>query len=68
MLEGIESLRGFVLSGDKIHILVDDSKEGERVIRDVLRAKGVSVLDLMGVRPSLEDAFVSMVRERESKP
>src|SRR4030043_1183851 len=65
MLEGVESLRGFVLSGDKIHILVDDSKEGERVIRDVLKAKGVSVLDLMGVRPSLEDAFVSMVREKE---
>src|SRR4030066_584335 len=52
MLEGIESLRGFVLSGDKIHILVDDSKEGERAIRNVLKAKGVSVLDLIVVRPS----------------
>jgi ABC-2 type transport system ATP-binding protein len=68
MLEGVESLRSFVLSGDKIHILVDDSKEGERVIRDVLKAKGMGVLDLIVVRPSLEDAFVSMVRERESKP
>jgi ABC-2 type transport system ATP-binding protein len=65
MLEGIESLRGFVLSGDKIHILVDDSKEGERVIRDFLKAKGMSVLDLIVVRPSLEDAFVAMVREKE---
>ena len=65
MLEGIESLQGFVLSGDKIHILVDDSKEGERAIRNVLKAKGVSVLDLIVVRPSLEDAFVAMVKEKE---
>jgi ABC-2 type transport system ATP-binding protein len=66
MLEGVESLRGFVLAGDKIHILVDDSKEGERVVRDVLKAKGVSILDLMVVRPSLEDAFVSIVKERKN--
>ena len=65
MLEGVESIRGFVLSGDKIHVLVGDPQEGERVIRDVLKAKGMSILDLMVVRPSLEDAFVSMVREKE---
>ena len=65
MLEGVESIRGFVLSGDKIHVLVGDPQEGERVIRDVLKAKGMSILDLMAVRPSLEDAFVSMVREKE---
>ena len=65
MLEGVESIRGFVLSGDKIHVLVGDPREGERVIRNVLKAKGMSILDLMVVRPSLEDAFVSMVREKE---
>jgi len=65
MLEGVESLRGFVLSGDKIHVLVSDPQEGEQVIRDGLKAKGMSILDLMMVRPSLEDAFVSMVREKE---
>ena len=65
MLEGVESIRGFVLSGDKIHVLVGDPQEGERVIRGVLKAKGMSILDLMAVRPSLEDAFVSMVREKE---
>jgi ABC-2 type transport system ATP-binding protein len=65
MLEGVEAIRGFVLSGDKIHVLVGDPQEGERVIRDVLRAKGMGILDLLMVRPSLEDAFVSMVREKE---
>ena len=65
MLEGVESLRGLVLSGDKIHVLVGDPGEGERAIRDVLKAKGIGILDLLMVRPSLEDAFVSMVREKE---
>ncbi len=67
MLEGVESLRGLVLSGDKIHVLVGDPQEGEQVIRDGLKAKGMGILDLMVVRPSLEDAFVSMVREKKGK-
>jgi hypothetical protein len=66
MLEGVESLRSLVLSGDKIHVLVDDSQEGEKVIREVLKAQGVEILGLMAVRPSLEDAFVSIVQERKS--
>jgi ABC-2 type transport system ATP-binding protein len=65
MLEGVELLRGLVLSGDKIHVLAGDPGEGERVIRGVLKAKGMGILDLMMVRPSLEDAFVSIVRERK---
>jgi ABC-2 type transport system ATP-binding protein len=65
MLEGVEWLRGLVLSGDKIHVLVGDPGEGEKVIRNVLKAKGIGILDLLTVRPSLEDAFVSMVKEKE---
>jgi ABC-2 type transport system ATP-binding protein len=64
LLEGAESLRNLVLSGDKIHILVDDPHEGEKVIREVLKIKGMEILSLTVVRPSLEDAFVSIVRER----
>ena len=63
-LEGIESIRGLVLSGDKIHVLVEDPQEGERVIREVMKREGIQILGLMSVRPSLEDAFVSFVRER----
>jgi len=64
-LERLEVLRGSVLSGDKIHVIVDDPQAGEQVIREVLKAKGMKVLDLLVVRPSLEDAFVSMVRGRK---
>jgi len=64
VLEGTESLRSLVLSGDKIHILVNEPQEGERVIREALAKQGMEILDLMEVRPSLEDAFVSIVRGR----
>jgi len=64
MLEGIESFHSLVLSGDKIHVLVDDPQKGERIIREVLKTKRMEVLGLMVVRPTLEDAFVSIVRER----
>jgi ABC-2 type transport system ATP-binding protein len=65
-LEGNDSLRSLVLSGDKIHALVDDPQEGERVIREVLKAEGIEILGLIKVRPSLEDVFVSIIRERKS--
>ncbi len=65
MLTGIESFRSLVLSGDKIHVLVDDSEKGERIIREVLSERGMEILGLTAVRPSLEDAFVSIVQERK---
>ena len=66
MLEGNESLHNLVLSGDKIHVLVNDPREGERVIREVLKAERMEILGLIEVRPSLEDVFVSIIRERKS--
>jgi len=64
ILEGRGAFRSLVLSGDKIHILVDEPEEGKRAIRDVLKAVRMEIVDLNVVRPSLEDAFVSMVREK----
>ena len=64
VLEGVKTIRRLVLSGDKIHALVDDPEEGERMIRRSLREAGMEILDLTVVRPSLEDAFVSIVQEK----
>jgi len=66
-LEETELLKNLVVSGDKIHVQVADPVEGERVIREILRAKRTEILDLQAVRPSLEDAFVSIVREKMKK-
>jgi ABC-2 type transport system ATP-binding protein len=67
-LERVEPLKGLVLSGDKIHVLVDDAREGERVIRDVLKAQDVEILDLLAVNPSLEDAFIALVEGQRKDP
>jgi hypothetical protein len=53
------------LSGDKIHILVDDSEKAEKVVREVLKGQNMEILDLVVVRPSLEDAFVSIVQKKQ---
>jgi ABC-2 type transport system ATP-binding protein len=62
LLEGIEFIRSLVLSGDKIHLLVDDPQKGEKVIRGILKEHGMEIFDLLEVRPSLEDAFVSIIQ------
>jgi ABC-2 type transport system ATP-binding protein len=62
LLEDIQLVRSLVLSGDKIHILVEDPQRAEKMIRDILKGQGMEILDLLMVQPSLEDAFVSMVR------
>ena len=64
ILEKTGSFRRIVLSGDKIHVFVDDPLRGEKLIREVLRSEGMEVENLAEVRPSLEDVFVSMVKEK----
>ena len=65
ILEGIKIIRNLVLSGDKIHVLVDDPEEASRVISETLSAEDLGVFGLETVRPSLEDAFISIVRGRK---
>ena len=65
LLEGNELIRSLVLSGDKIHVLVDDPQKSEKVIREILKEQGMEILDLGVVKPSLEDAFISIVQGRK---
>jgi len=64
ILEKTGSFRSIVLSGDKIHVFVDDPLKGEKLIREVLTSERIEVENLAEVRPSLEDVFVSMVKEK----
>jgi ABC-2 type transport system ATP-binding protein len=67
LLEGSEFIRSLVLSGDKIHVLVDDPQKSEKVIREILKEQDMEIVDLGIVKPSLEDAFVSIVQERKER-
>jgi len=65
VLDGISVIRSLVLSGDKIHLLVDDSEKGEKAVREVLKEQRMEILDLVVVQPTLEDAFVSIVQGKK---
>ncbi len=65
VLQGLASLRSVVLIGDKIHIRVDDPRQGEEALRMALKEAGCEVLSLLRVRPSLEDAFIAKVEEKK---
>lgn len=64
-LEGMEFIKNLVLSGDKIHILVEDRFKAEKKIRSTLRERGIEIFTLEETQPSLEDAFVSIIQERK---
>jgi ABC-2 type transport system ATP-binding protein len=66
ILEEMGSFRSLVLSGDQIHVLVDDAQESEKMIRRGLTSHGIEVLDLMSVKPTLEDAFIATVQEKRT--
>ncbi len=65
VLESVEGLRSLVLSGDKIHALVTDFGASEKAVREVLSARGIAIMSLLPVEPSLEDAFISIVEEKK---
>jgi len=64
-LEGIDLLKNLVLSGDKIHIFVCESIDGEKLIQEITKNEGLKIMSLKRVRPSMEDAFVYMVRKKK---
>jgi len=67
VLEEARFIRSLVLSGDKIHLLVDDSEKSEKAVREVLKEQRMEILDLVVVRPTLEDAFVSIVQGKKER-
>ena len=66
-LEGVGVFKSVILSGDKIHLFTDDPVEGERMIREITEKEDLKILSLQKIKPSLEDAFVYMVRNKKDK-
>jgi ABC-2 type transport system ATP-binding protein len=48
--------------GREVHVVVEDEGEGRRSIPSLLRERGIPLLGMEGVTPSLEDVFVALVR------
>ncbi|HLW47100.1 MAG TPA: ATP-binding cassette domain-containing protein [bacterium] len=65
-LRGRPEVREAALFGRAIHVTVDDAAAAEAV-RAALAGRGVAVESVRPVRPSLEDAFVSLVEQDEAR-
>jgi len=51
--------------GDRLDVMVRDLREGERAIREALGAAGLAVSEVRAAAPTLENAFVSILRNLE---
>jgi ABC-2 type transport system ATP-binding protein len=60
LLPSVPGVREVTLYGTLLHVLVDDLSAQN--LTDVLRARGIHVLDVRPIKPSLEDVFVSRIR------
>ncbi|MGQ9776362.1 MAG: ABC transporter ATP-binding protein [Thermodesulfobacteriota bacterium] len=65
ILKEVPEIQSTVLTGDKIHIWAEDPDKGKKILKDIFKDKKMEILSLVEIRPSLEDVFVSMVRERK---
>jgi len=54
--------------GETLHLLVADPDRDSPEIRAALAAHGFPVVDLRPIVPSLEDVFVTLLRERSGQP
>lgn len=48
--------------GREVHVVVEDEGEGRREIQSLLEDRGIPLLGLERVMPSLEDVFVALIR------
>jgi ABC-2 type transport system ATP-binding protein len=64
-LENLEPCAEVAVFGSSLHITVDDVERATREIRTFLGNRSISDFSLERIEPSLEDVFVSLIREEE---
>lgn len=62
-LRNHEGVLEAAMFGRRVHVVVTDEKEARSFIPSALTTRGVDLLGIQRVDPSLEDVFVSLVRE-----
>ncbi len=61
----LPGVRQVMTYGESLHLLVDDAEERLPQIRDRLEEEGIPYRSLRHTRPRMEEAFISLVRDRE---
>ena len=65
ILSGQPDLTDVQRFGDRLDVMVKDAADGERAVRDALGAAGIAVEGMRVGAPTLENAFVSILRSLE---
>ena len=62
-LGGNKNLQDVQRFGDRLDVMVHNIEQGESAVRDLLRNAGVGSVQIRAVPPTLENAFVSILRD-----
>jgi ABC-2 type transport system ATP-binding protein len=63
IIEGWEGALDVRVYGGLLHVFVEDGEKGMRQLESLLASQGVTVEGLRQIRPRMEEAFVSLIRE-----
>ena len=63
LLAGLEGIEDATMVGRSVHAMVADETTARARIADVLEREGIDLRSVERVRPTLEDVFVSVVRQ-----
>jgi ABC-2 type transport system ATP-binding protein len=62
------ALREVQLFGDRLNVVTDDAVGGEQEVRQALADARIEILSLRVVPPTLENAFISLIRNESEEP
>ena len=65
VVAGLEGVKGAILMGDSVHVVVDDAGRRSAELKAALDHAGVAVDDIERIAPSIEDLFVSLLDDGE---
>jgi len=67
VVAGLEGVRGAILMGDSVNVVVDDAARRASELAAGLGAAGVSYDEIERIVPSIEDLFVSLLTGEEAR-
>ena len=64
---GLDGVRGAILMGDSVNVVVDDAARRASELTAALDAAGVSSDEIERIAPSIEDLFVALLTGEEAR-
>ena len=61
LISGCEGVKGAILMGDSVHVVVDDAGLRSGELRGAVESAGVAIAEMERIAPSIEDLFVSLL-------